>query len=152
MQPPERWPITATPPRQPRRRDVVTPLYQQALRHRHGFRPLCLCVGPPAKRRRWDTMTSQFGESDVASGDSYHTPNYAIYNTPPGARSPASVDKQLDPLQSQPAASTPGQMGACNSQVSFSRGHTQRAFRHALLVERYTHNEHFASLDSSMEI
>ena len=29
-----------------------------------------VCVGPPAKRRRRDTMTSQFAESDVANGDS----------------------------------------------------------------------------------
>ena len=37
-------------------------------------------------------------------------------------------------------------MGAGNSQVAFSCGQTQRAFRHALLVERYTPNEHIASL------
>ena len=91
-------------------------------------------------------MTSQLAESDVASGDSYHTPNSAAYYTPPDARSLASADGPIDPLQSQPAASTPGQMGAGNSQVSFSRGYTQRAFRHALLVERYTPNAHIASL------
>ncbi|KAF0136875.1 MAG: hypothetical protein FD143_3786, partial [Ignavibacteria bacterium] len=59
----------------------------QAARHHHASLPadatastwvppvVPVCAGPPAKRRRRDTMTSQFAESDVASGDSYHTPN-----------------------------------------------------------------------------
>ena len=108
----------------------------QASRRRHASLPadatastwvppvVPVFAGPPAKRRRRDTMTSQFAESDVASGDSYHTPNSAVYYTPPDARSLASVDGPLDPFQSQVAASTPRQMGTGNSQVSFSRGHT----------------------------
>ena len=121
----------------------------QAARRRHASLPadtlastwvapvVPVCAGPPAKRRRRDTMTSQFADSDVASGDSYHTPNSAVYYTPPDARFLASEDVTLGPLQSQAASSTPEQMGAGNSQVAFSRGHTQRAFRHALLVERW---------------
>ncbi|KAF0138435.1 MAG: hypothetical protein FD143_3661, partial [Ignavibacteria bacterium] len=120
----------------------------QAARRRHASLPadatastwvppvVPVCEGPPAKRRSRDTMTSQFAESDVASGDSYYTPNSAVYYTPPDARSLASADGPLDPLQSQAAALSPRQMGTGNSQVSFSRGHTQRAFRQALLVER----------------
>ena len=42
-------------------------------------------------------------------------------------------------------------MGTGNSQVSFSRGHTQRAYRHALLVERYTPNEYVASLSEFLD-
>ena len=104
-----------------------------------------VCVGPPAKRRRRETMTSQFAETDVARGESLHTPNSAAYYTPPDARSLASAYGPVGPLQSQLPASSPRQRGAGNSQVSFSRGHTQRAFRQALLVERYTANEHVAS-------
>ena len=37
-------------------------------------------------------------------------------------------------------------MGAGNSQVDFSCGHIQRAFRHALLFEPYTPIEHVACL------
>ena len=130
----------------------------QAARRRHASLPadatastwvppvVPVCGGPPAKRRRRDTMTSQLAESDVSNGDSFHTPNSAAYYTPPDARSLASADAPLEPFQSQMAASTQGQTGAGNSQVAFSRGHTQRAFRHALLVERYTPNEHIASL------
>ena len=88
-------------------------------------------VGPPAKRRRRETMTSQFAESDDASGDSFHIPNSAAYYTPPDARSLPSADGPLGPLQSQLAASSPRRTGCGNSQVAFSRGHTQRAFRHA---------------------
>ena len=126
----------------------------QTARHRHaslpaGVRPSAcvppvvpVCAGPPAKRRRRDTMTSQFAESDVSNGDSFNTPNSAVYYTPPDVRSLASADGPLDPLQSQGAASSTAQMGAGNSQVSFTRGHTHRAFPNALLVERYTPNDH----------
>ena len=60
---------------------------QPAARHRHASLAACakpsagmtpvvpVCVGPPAKRRRRDMMTSQFGESDVASGDSFQNRN-----------------------------------------------------------------------------
>ena len=74
-------------------------------------------VGPHAKRRRRDTMTSQFAESDVASGDSYHTPNWAIYYALADDRSLASADVQLGGLQSQPATSSPEQMGTGNSRA-----------------------------------
>ena len=113
----------------------------QAPRPRHASLPagatastwvppvVAVCVGPAAKRGRRDIMTSQLAESDVSSGDSFHTPNSPAYYTPPDACSLASADDPLDPFQSQVAASTQGQTGAGNSQVAFSRGHTQRAFR-----------------------
>ena len=102
-------------------------------------------AGPPATRRRRDTMTSQFAESDVASGDSYHTPKSAVICTPPNARSLTSTDVRLDQLQSQLTAATPSQMGGGICHVAFSRGHAQRAFGHALIIERYTPNMDVAS-------
>ena len=96
-------------------------------------------------------MTSQIGESDAASGESFHTQISAQYYTPPVARSQASGDGPIDTLQSQLATSSPRQAGGGNSQVAFSRGHTHRAFRHALLVERYTPNEHVDSLEEFLE-
>ena len=97
----------------------------------------CACVcGPPGKRRLVDSTTSKLAASDVPIGESFHTPISTLYYTPPEARSLASSDATIDPLQSQLAAASPGQMGAGSSQVAFTRGHRQRAFRHALLVER----------------
>ena len=48
-------------------------------------------------------------------------------------------------------ATIQGQRGAGNCQVAFSHGHTQPAFRHALLVERYTQNDHVASLPEFLD-
>ena len=42
---PERWPITATPPRHRRQRAVVTLLYQRTVRHRHVCLLLLQCLG-----------------------------------------------------------------------------------------------------------
>ena len=108
----------------------------QATRRRHASLPagstastwvppvVPVRVGPPAKRRRRDTMTSQFAESDVSSGDSFHTPNSTVYYISPHARSLASADGPIYPISSQLAAASPRQKGPGNSQVSFSRGHT----------------------------
>ena len=138
--------MTGTPLGQPMRRDVVTPLPAGA--PPSTWLPLIVPVslGPPAKRRRRDMMTSQFAECDFVSGDSYHTANSAVFYTAPDARSVALADAPINPFQSQLEASPPGQMGAGNSQIAFSRGETQRAFRHALLFDRYRPNEHLASL------
>ena len=108
-------------------------------------------VGPHEKRRPREANTSQFAQSDVVSGDSFHTPMSAVYYTSDDARSLAAADGQLDALESQITASGPTQRGGGNSQVAFSRGHTQRAFRHALLVECYTPNENVASLAEFLE-
>ena len=109
--------------------------------------PLVLvCVGPPAKRPRTETMSSQFAPTDVAIGDSFHSPHSAVYYTPPNARSLASADATLGPLESQVSVSNQGQTGTGNSQVPCSRGQIRRAFRDALLVERYTINEHVSNL------
>ena len=55
------------------------------------------CVGPPAKRRRCDTKSSQIADSDGASGDCFHTTISGQYNIPPDAGSLASVDGSIDP-------------------------------------------------------
>ena len=96
----------------------------QAARRRHAFLPAAVTpstcvphfvpirVGPPAKDRRRDTRTSQFAEIDVSNGDSVHTPNSVVYYTHHDARSLVSADHPIDPLHSDAAASTPGQMVA----------------------------------------
>ena len=61
-----------------------------------------VCVGPPAKRGRQDTMTSQKAESDVASGESFHTANSAVYYNPPDARALAEAHGLLERLECFP--------------------------------------------------
>ena len=107
----------------------------------------CACVcGTASETSSTRDDDASFEESEGTSGDSFHTAKSAAYYNPQDARSLASADGPLDPLQSQLRATGALQRGAGNSQVSFSRGHTPRAFRQALLVERYTPNEHIASL------
>ena len=96
-------------------------------------------------------MTTQFAASDVACGDSFDKPNSGVYSNAPDARSLASPDGPINPLQSQLAAPSPWQSGVCNSQVAFSGGQTQRAFRTTLLLERNSlRNTWPALLSSSM--
>ena len=101
---------------------------------------------PATKRGRRETVTSQFAESDVSNGDSFHTPKSAVYYTPPDARSLTSADCPIDTLKSQTGALTPGRMGEDNSQFAFFREQTQWELRDALLVERYTPKENVATL------
>ena len=91
-------------------------------------------------------MEGMRGGSDVASGDSFHTPITALYYIPPDARSLAWANGPFDPIESQVTVASQRQTGGGKSQVAFSRGQTHLEFRHALLVERYTPNEHEASI------
>ena len=83
----------------------------QATRRRHGSLPtgalparwtpvMQASVEPPTKRRRLDTETYQFGDGARNSGDSFHTPDTAVYYTPPDAREVTSTARPLDPIQS----------------------------------------------------
>ena len=87
MQPPERWPMRATLHRPRAARHRLESLPAGATRSTWVTAVVAGC--PPAKRRL-DTRPSQISESDVASGDSFHTPNSAVNYTPPEAGSLAS--------------------------------------------------------------
>ena len=109
-------------------------------------------VEAPTKRPRLDTATYQFGDGASISGDSFRTPDSAYYYTPQDARSVTSAAGQLDPLQSCLSTDRTQQTGCGHSQLTFTRGETQRAFRRAVLVERFTPSEHVDTLPEFLEI
>ena len=138
MQSPDRWPITVTQP--VTAGSETSSRFSNSGRHDIGMgASRCACVWGPASE------TSLPRHDDVSICSEWRLqPRFLpdpelrciLYHS--DARSLAAADAPLDPLQSQVASSSPAQMDAGNSHVSFSRGHTQRAFRHALLLELYT--------------
>ena len=108
-------------------------------------------VGALAKRGGLDTATSQFVDGESNSRGSFRTPDSAEYYTPPGARFVTSAGGSQDPLQSLLPMDSMQKTGAGHSQLSFSSAQTQKAIRRALLVERFTPNEHLDSLADFLE-
>ena len=102
-------------------------------------------VVPPTKHRRLDTATSLFVDGERNSADSFPTPDSAIYFSPDG-RSVTSAGGPMVPLQSQFSTYSTHQTGCGHCHLSRSRGQTQCPFPRALLVDRFTRNEHVYSI------
>ena len=134
----------APSPRAKRRRHFSLPMGETPARCTPPT--MQVTVGPPTKRRPLDTATSEFIDGGSNSGDSFRKPDTRVFYTPPDARSDTSAAGQLDPLQSWLSTDSTQQTGRGHSQLSFTLGQTQRAFRRYLLVERFTPNEHIDSL------
>ena len=90
---------------------------------------------PAANRPRLESMKEQSAVDEIANGDTFHTPNTAVYYSPE-ARLVVSPAGLLDPIQEQISNANVRLPGARISQVSFSTWQTQRAFRQAVFVQR----------------